>query len=246
MKQKLLTITTTVILAVFLTGCTTGSDKGPNTLTRAESKAGWTLLFDGTTTEGLRGYNMPDFPSENWEVIDGTLHCHGVGKGDMTNTDIITVNKYGNFELSLEWKISEGGNSGIFFLAQEIPGKEIYQSSPEMQVLDNKNHPDTAGVGGNHQAGSLYDLIPAVPQNALPFGEWNQVRIMINQGEVVLSQNGVNVVKFTLWTDEWREMCANSKFRDWDMFVNTAKEGYIGLQDHGTEVWYRNLKIKEL
>jgi hypothetical protein len=116
-----------------------------------------------------------------------------------------------------------------------------------MQVLDNINHPDAKlGIHGNRQAGSLYDMIPAVPQNATPVGEWNQIEIVVNQGRVVFKQNGVNVVTFTLGTDEWKQMCADSKFKDWSWFVNTAKEGYIGLQDHGFEVWYRNIKIREL
>jgi len=208
---------------------------------------GWVSLFDGKTTAGWRGYNMTGFPSANWEIVDGILHCLGAGKGDMTNTDLITEKKYGNFELSLEWKISTGGNSGIFIFVQEIPGVEIYKSSPEMQVLDNLNHPDALkGINNNRQAGSLYDMIPAVPQNAKPAGEWNQVGIMANNGNVVFKQNGVNVVSFTLGTEEWKQMCANSKFKDWSWFVNTAKEGYIGLQDHGCEVWYRNIKIREL
>ncbi|NMB51011.1 MAG: DUF1080 domain-containing protein, partial [Bacteroidales bacterium] len=96
------------------------------------------------------------------------------------------------------------------------------------------------------QAGSLYDLIPAVPQNAKPAGEWNQVSILSNNGQIVFKLNGENVVSFTSGTDEWRQMCADSKFKDWEWFVNTAKEGHIALQDHGFEVWYRNIKIREL
>jgi len=165
----------------------------------------------------------------------------------MTNTDLITEKKYSNFELSLEWNISQGGNSGIVIFAQEVPEKPIYMSAPEMQVIDNQNHPDAKlGVNGNRQAGSLYDMIPAVPQNAKPAGEWNQVGILSDNGRVVFKLNGENVVTFTLGTDEWKQMCANSKFKDWEWFVNTAKEGHIGLQDHGFEVWFRNIKIREL
>jgi hypothetical protein len=231
-------------MAMNCAGCPSA---GTGACDSAAMKEGWITLFDGKTTAGWKGYNMSEFPSKNWDIADGSLHCLGLGKGEMTNTDIITTKKYGNFELALEWKISKGGNSGIFILAQEIPGTEIYQSSPEMQVLDNENHPDnSAGVNGNHKAGSLYDLLPAVPQNTKPFGEWNQVRIMIYQGKAVFNQNGVNVVEFTPGNDEWKKMCANSKFKDWPSFVNIAKEGYIGLQDHGFEVWFRNIKIREL
>jgi hypothetical protein len=225
------------------------SCKSKNKPAKEEAPAaeGWVSLFDGKTSTGWRGYNSPAFPNAYWEIVDGCFHCLGLGKGEMTNTDLITEKKYSNFELSLEWNISPGGNSGIFIFAQEIPGKPIYMSAPEMQVIDNQNHPDAKlGVNGNRQAGSLYDMIPAVPQNAKPAGEWNQVNILSDNGRVVFKLNGENVVTFTLGTDEWKQMCANSKFKDWEWFVNTAKEGHIALQDHGFEVWYRNIKIREL
>lgn len=230
--------------------------KGKKTEKQAEStqsaaaeKEGWTVLFDGTSTAGWRGYNKAAFPEKGWEVVDGTLHCIGSGAGEAGGSggDIIYDKKFSNFELSLEWKISSGGNSGIFILAQEVPGEPIYKSSPEMQILDNDRHPDAKlGVNGNRMAGSLYDLLPAVPQNTKPAGEWNQVGILCYQGTVVFKSNGVNVVEFHLWTDEWKKMVANSKFRDWELFVNPAREGYIGLQDHGNDVWFRNIKIKEM
>jgi len=210
---------------------------------------GWVTIFDGTTTTGWRGYNKTAFPESGWEVVDGTLHCIGSGAGEAGGSggDIIFDKKLTNFELSLEWKISEGGNSGIFFLGQEIPGEPIYKSAPEMQILDNEKHPDAQlGVDGNRKAGSLYDLIPAVPQNTKPVGEWNQVGILCYQGTVVFKSNGANVVEFHLWTDDWKKMVGNSKFKDWEWFVNPAKEGYIGLQDHGNDVWFRNIKLKEL
>ena len=229
--MKLVKILLSIVLVSGMTSCT----------------GGWVKLFDGKTTAGWRGYDMPDFPSKNWEVVDGTFHCLGIGKGEMTNTDLITVKKYSNFELSLEWKLSKGGNSGIFIMVQEVPGVPIYESAPEMQVLDNENHPDAKlGVNGNRKAGSLYDMIPAVPQNAKPVGEWNQVRIRVDNGKVVFNQNGADVVKFTLGDEQWKKMCEDSKFKEWTWFVNVAKEGYIGLQDHGFEVWYRNIRIREL
>jgi hypothetical protein len=210
---------------------------------------GGVAIFDGKTAAGWRGYNKTAFPEKGWEVVNGTLHCIGSGAGEAGGSggDIIFDKKYSNFELSLEWKISEGGNSGIFILAQEVPGDPIYKSSPEMQVLDNDKHPDAKlGVDGNRKAGSLYDLIPAKPQNAKPVGEWNKVIITVYQGTVVFNQNGANVVEFHLWTDDWKKMVANSKFKDWPNFINTAKEGYIGLQDHGNDVWYKNIKVKVL
>jgi hypothetical protein len=218
-----------------------------NSLSKEEMKDGTILLFDGKTTDMWRSYGKQTFPA-GWVIEDSAIKCLGSGKGEAgQGGDIITKEKFGNFELTLEWKISEGGNSGIFYLAQEIEGDPIWKSSPEMQVLDNAKHPDSKmGVDGNRQAGSLYDLIPAKPQNAKPAGEWNTVKIMVYKGTVVHYQNGAQVLEYHLWTDDWKKMCANSKFKDYTNFVNTAVEGYIGLQDHGDDVWYRNIKIKKL
>jgi len=233
-----------LVIAVLAISCgTKGTAKK-----EAVKDDGFVSIFDGKTTNGWRGYNKATFPAEGWEVTDGTLHCIESGTGEAGNGgDIIYDKKLTNFELDLEWKISEGGNSGIFILAQEIDSVPIYESSPEMQILDNDKHPDAKlGVDGNRQAGSLYDLIPAKPQNAKPAGEWNHAHILVYQGTVVFSMNEVNVVEFHLWTDAWKKMVSESKFKDWPMFLNTAKEGYIGLQDHGNDVWFRNIKVKEL
>lgn len=218
-----------------------------NTLSPQEQNEGVILLFDAKNTDQWRGYNKTDFP-KGWNIEDNALHCIGSGKGEAgQGGDIISKEKYKNFELTLEWKISEGGNSGIFYLAQEIPGEPIWKSAPEMQVLDNIKHPDAKlGVDGNRQAGSLYDLIPAKPQNAKPVGEWNTVKILVYKGTVVHYMNGEKVLEYHLWTDDWNKMCANSKFKDYKWFVDTTTEGYIGLQDHGDDVWYRNIKIKKL
>jgi len=243
-----------VLVAGLATSCGSKGKKAGQEAATTEQAApaadeGWTVLFDGTSTAGWRGYNKPAFPAQGWEIVDGTLHCIGSGAGEAGGAggDIIYDKKFSNFELSLEWKISEGGNSGIFILGQEIAGKPLYESAPEMQILDNEKHPDAKlGTNGNRMAGSLYDLIPANPQNTKPVGEWNQIGIICYQGTVVFKQNGANVVEFHLWTDAWKQMVANSKFKDWPMFVDPAKEGYFGLQDHGNDVWFRNIKIKEM
>ncbi len=210
--------------------------------------AGFVSIFDGKTSTGWRGYDKPTFPKEGWNVVDGTLHCIGSGTGEAGNGgDIIDDKKLTNFELDLEWKISEGGNSGIFILAQELPGEPIWKSAPEMQILDNERHPDAKlGVDGDRMAGSLYDLIPAKPQNTKPAGQWNHVHILVYKGTVVYSQNGANVVEYHLWTEDWHKMIANSKFKDYKWIMDPAKEGYIGLQDHGDDVWFRNIKLKIL
>lgn len=270
MKSKLLLL---AVFALFFTACESsggeaqGGDSqteetantenaeteaaAPNTLTEQEKEDGWMLLFDGENVDQWKGYCKDGFPEQGWKVVDGTIHCMASGKGEAGGGgDIITKEAYGDFELSLEWKLEEGGNSGIFYLAREKCGDDdqpIWQSAPEMQILDNEKHPDARlGKDGNRQAGSLYDLIPAKPQNAKPAGEWNQVNILVYQGTVVHTQNGENVVEYHLWTDKWKDMVANSKFSEYEDFIDVAEEGHIGLQDHGNDVWFRNIKIKKL
>lgn len=236
---------------LFLASC--AEQSGPNTLSKEEKADGWQLLFDGKTSDGWRNYGKETFP-EGWQITeDGTLHCPGSGRGEAGGKqrgDILFGEKeYGNFHLKLEWKISKGGNSGIFYLGQENENYDyIWKTAPEMQVLDNVNHPDAqAGIKGNRQAGSLYDLYPATPQNAKPYGEWNQVEIKVYKGSVWHIQNGETVVEYHLWTPEWNEDVAGSKFPGLNPeWAEVAAKGYIGLQDHGDDVWFRNIKIKEL
>lgn len=214
-----------------------------NTLTQEEINEGWVLLFDGESTEGWRGYNSETFPEEGWVIEeDGSLRVVGGVRGG----DIIFDEKFRDFRLSLEWKVSEGGNSGIFYLAQEIEDTPIWQSAPEMQILDNEGHPDAArGMEGNRKAGALYDLLPAVPQNSRPVGEWNRAEVLVYRGTVVHFQNGEQVVEFQLGSPAWEEMVANSKFADLEYFGN-YEPGFIGLQDHGDDIWFRNIKIRKI
>jgi hypothetical protein len=267
MKTKLLIAIFAFAMLPIVTGCksdgkkeateeaveeemtSTDYDMAINSLTQAEKDDGWVLLFDGKTSEGWRGYKKESFPAA-WKIVDGTIHCMGSGRGEAgakDGGDIIYDKEFQNFTLSLEWKISEGGNSGIFYLGQEELDY-IWKTAPEMQVLDNEKHPDAKlGKDGNRQAGSLYDLIPAKPQNAMPVGEWNKVEITVYKGTVVHKQNGVNVVEYHLWTPEWNELVAGSKFPGLNPnWADVASKGYIGLQDHGDDVWFRNIKIKEL
>ncbi|MEI6138908.1 MAG: DUF1080 domain-containing protein [Mariniphaga sp.] len=228
-------------------------DKGPvNQLTDAEKAQGWELLFNGTDSTGWRGYNKGNFPVA-WCIENGTLRCKNqesrgeAGKAD--GGDIVYSKKiYSNFDLRLEWKISEAGNSGIFYLGREVPGWPIYKSALEMQILDNEKNDDASrGKDGNRKAGSLYDLIPANPQNTKPAGNWNSVEIIVLEGKVAHRQNGKTVLEYELWTPAWKALVENSKFPgmnpEWE---NIAKEGVIGLQDHGNDVWFRNIKIREL
>ncbi|MBQ3535707.1 MAG: DUF1080 domain-containing protein [Alistipes sp.] len=234
-------------MVAMLAGCGT-KEEDPNTI----------VLFDGTSLEGWRGYNKDHVPSR-WTIEDGCLKFTGSGGGEAQTGEggdiIYAAQKFKNFELELEWKVSKGGNSGIFYLAQETAGP-IYISAPECQVLDNENHPDARlGVDGNRMSSSLYDMIPAKPQNAKPAGEWNKVKILCYKGTVVHYQNDVPVVEYHLWTPQWTEMLQKSKFSEekWpDAFklLNNCggenHEGYIGFQDHGDDVWFRNIKVKVL
>lgn len=232
MKQALL-----ILLFFTLTGCT---------MSEGQSESGgpeygeWISLFDGVTTDGWRGYNDEAFPEEGWTTEEGMLTVLSSGGGG----DIITTEKYGDFELELEWMVEEGGNSGIFYHAIEQPTQPIYWSAPELQILDNENHPDAnRGEDGNRKAGSLYDLIPADPQNARPHGEWNTARVVSDGPRIEHWQNGEKVLEYERWTPEWYEMLRNSKFVDHPEFGD-AHEGYIGLQDHGNTVHFRNIRIR--
>ena len=203
--------------------------------------AGWKDLFDGKTTKGWHSYGKTQADAQ-WEVKDGALH---LDKSKGGSGDLVTEGVYGNFDLKLEWKISPKGNSGILFYVQENPSKyeEAYYTGPEMQVLDNDGHPD--GKIHKHRAGDLYDLVPCSKETVKPVGQWNEVEIISNNGSLKLFLNGVNVVSTTLWDDAWKKLVAGSKFKQWPDF-GTFKSGKIDLQDHGNEVWYRNIKIKEL
>ncbi len=203
--------------------------------------AGWVDLFDGKTTKGWHSYGQTSAAAQ-WEAKDGAIHLNKEKGG---NGDLVTDKEYGNFDLKLEWKISPNGNSGILFYVHEDPAKyqEAYYTGPEMQVLDNNGHPD--GKIHKHRAGDLYDLIPCSKETVRPVGEWNQVEIISNNGSLKLFLNGTNVVSTKMWDESWKSLVAGSKFRQWPDF-GTFKRGRIDLQDHGNEVWYRNIKIKEL
>ena len=205
----------------------------PNALTQAEQRAGWRLLFDGRTTKGWRGYMMDSMPS-GWKVVDGVLARVSPA------ADIIYNEKFRNFELLVDWKIAPDGNSGIFYRAIEGPGA-IYYSGPEMQVLDDKGHPD--GKSLLTAAGSVYGLYPAKPGVVKPVGEWNTARILVDGNHVEHWLNGQQIASYEFGSEDWAQRVAASKFKQWPEY-GKAPIGYIGLQEHGNWVGFRNIKIR--
>jgi len=198
--------------------------------------AEWIVLFDGEKVNGLRGYKQKGLP-DSWVIVDGALKTipgHGV--------DLISEDVYKNFELELEWKVPKGGNSGIFYFATE-EGKHIYESAPEMQVLDNIAHKD--GLRDVTTAGSLYDLIAPIKNVVKTVGEFNQVRIKVEDNHVEHWLNGIKILEYEYQSEHMKALIAKSKFKTMPLFAK-ASSGHIGLQgDHG-EIWYRNIRIRKL
>jgi hypothetical protein len=220
----------------------------PNTLTDYEKKQGWKLLFDGVSTAGWRGVNKDKFPEKGWEVKDGVLSVLGSeGKESTNGGDIVTTDEYANFELTFEFRITEGANSGVKYYVTE---KEKTQGSAiglEYQILDDVRHPDAKmGRDGNRTLSSLYDLIPAAKDkrpNAI--GNWNTGRIVSKGTHVEHWLNGFKVVEYERGSKEFRDLVAISKYKVWENF-GEAPKGRILLQDHGNNVSFRNIKIKNL
>lgn len=219
-----------------------------NKLTKKEKKDGWVLLFNGKDFNGWRKCNGTAMPA-NWKIDDNAMNVFtGEGKkpGQGSDGDVVYgAKKFKNFELSIDWKAGKMANSGIFYNVREVPGKPVYYAAPEVQVLDNVDATDNKI--DSHLAGSLYDMLPADPKTVHPAGSWNTIVIRVKDGKVTHIQNGVEVCSYTLWTPEWDKMVQNSKFKSFPGFTEgIAKEGFIGLQDHGYSVWFRNIKIREL
>ncbi|HTL05193.1 MAG TPA: DUF1080 domain-containing protein [Gemmatimonadales bacterium] len=215
--------------------CRQQPDQAANTLTAAEQAAGWRLLFDGRTTSGWRGYMMDTMPT-GWQVIDGVLSRVAPAR------DIIYNEKFKNFELRVDWKIAPTGNSGIFYRGIEGP-EYIYFSAPEMQVLDDGGHAD--GKSELTSAGAVYGLYPAPRGIVKPVGEWNSARIVVNGNHVEHWLNGKQIAAYELGSADWSERVAKSKFKQWPEY-GKAGEGYIGLQEHGNWIGFRNIKLRVL
>lgn len=236
-----------IVLLVFV-ACKQESKKSEETETVKEkvsnNESEWITLFDGSSFNNWRGYLTEEIHPE-WIIENGAM---AFTPGEKGGKNIISKQKFTNFVLSLEWKISEGGNSGVFWSVYEDEKfPEAYQTGPEIQVLDNEWHPDSKVANGTHKAGSLYDMISCPDEFINPAGEWNLCVLEINHetnlGKV--SMNGTEVMTFPVHGITWNNMVSNSKFNGWEGF-GKYQTGHIGLQDHGDKVWYRNIKIKEL
>jgi hypothetical protein len=207
----------------------------------------WITLFDGTSMDSWKGYGMEGVPDQ-WKIEEGAMVFYPPeNKPEGANYNLVTHQEFTNFVLSLEWKISEGGNSGIFWGVREDPKYgEPYQTGPEIQVLDNERHSD-AKNGTSHQAGALYDMVSPSRDVTKPAGEWNRCEITVDyqKGEGMVVMNGEEIVRFPLGDDSWDAMVAESKFAGWEGF-GVFHTGKIGLQDHGDVVAYRSIRIKPL
>jgi hypothetical protein len=208
----------------------------PNTLSDAEKQQGFRLLFDGKSTENFRNYKAESV-KDAWQIKDGAIVLTKGGGGD-----IVTKDQFDAFELLIDYRISKGGNSGIMFHVAETDGPP-YMTGPEIQIQDNKDGRDP------QKAGWLYQLYPA-PQGVdatKPAGEWNSLRIVINKAPAKseIHMNGTKYSEFVVGSDDWKDKIAKSKFKDWNGF-GTQGKGHICLQDHGDEVAYRNIKIREI
>jgi len=221
------------LLALFLAAPFTGRAAEPNTLTEAEKKAGWKLLFNGKTTDGWESFRKGGDPTKGWKVVDGALTRAAGGAGD-----IVTADEYGNYELVLEYKIAKGGNSGLMFHVLREGGAP-WHSGPEIQIQDNKDGHDP------QKSGWLYQFYKSDVDTTKPAGEWNELRFLITPEKGSLWMNGTKYYDFVYQSDDWNQLLAKSKFANMPKFGKATK-GHLCLQDHGDEVAFRNIKIREI
>ncbi len=243
-----------IFLIALIIGCKEkvkeSEEKETDVLAKTEmevAKDEWKVLFDGKTFNGWHEYKKKDV-SENWKIEDGAMVFYpSKDRKEGENYNLVSDDEYTDFVLSIEWRISEAGNSGIFWGIKELEElNQPYETGPEIQVLDNDKHPDGKN-GTSHQAGALYDMVSPSEDVTKPVGEWNLCEVTINHktnmGIIVL--NDVEIVNFPVNNPEWEEMVSKSKFADWEHFAKYTT-GKIGVQDHGDGVAFRNIKIKEL
>ena len=252
--MKKLIFSTAVLIIFMISGLTSnsqnkkhGNNNQDNKLTKKEVKEGWILLFDGKSGANWMNAKKKTFPSAGWIIKDGTLNITSASGTQNTGGDIVTVNKYKNFELSVDFKYAPGANSGIkYFVDTETNNGALASIGCEYQILDDKLHPDAkAGINGNRTLAGLYDLIP--PKNKKDNGpdKWNRAIIIVKGNHVQHWLNGQMTVEYDRGTPEWKELVATSKFKSSPGFGEVT-EGRILLQDHGNNVSFKNIKIREL
>lgn len=232
-------------LVIFLGACTPQNQEADTTDTPVDTTATneWITLFDGTSTAGWRGFNRDTLPA-GWTIEDGALKTGGQG-GEMGGDIIYADQQFDNFELMLDWKLTAGGNSGVFYHVVEGDDYEAaYFTGPEFQLIDDTGYPDQ--LTDKQLAGGDYDMYAADSTKQVnPPGEWNSARVIYQPNHVEYWLNGKKVVEFDPTSEDWKQRRANSKWKDFPDYAK-AKSGYIGLQDHGSPVWFRNIKVREL
>lgn len=210
-----------------------------NTLTAAEKKAGWVLLFDGQSTKGWRGYRNQ--ATAAWEITGEQLHCKDGNISD--RADLITTEQYDNFELAFDWKIDKGFNSGLIYRSEESNEHPSYESGPEYQLIDDEGYPEK--LEDWQKSGSDYAMHPPTVIASKPSGQYNHSKIVVKGAHVEHWLNGKKVVTFELWTPEWNALKAQSKWKDAAQY-GMVKKGHIALQDHGGGIWFKNVKLRKL
>lgn len=213
-----------------------------NTLTAEEKAAGWELLFDGQSMDKWRLFKKDTLAG--WAVVDGEMNALGEAGLEGAGSDIVSKKQYQNFELSLDWKISVAGNSGIFFnVVEDEDLNAVYQSGPEYQLIDDEGFPAELEDWQKTAANYGMHLAPNIKTN--PVGTFNTSKIKVQDGQVEHWLNGEKVVEYELWTPDWEERVTTGKWKDYPKY-GRAKMGHIALQDHGNQCWFRNVKIREL
>ncbi len=232
----------TILLVIFAFACgntTKEAQEETQTAEVAAEESEWISLFDGETMNGWRAYQNKEMDS--WDIQDGALHCKPFDDAKL-RADLVSNEQYENFELMLEWKISHQGNSGIIYRASETL-KDPYLTGPEYQVLDDQNYPGETLP--NRMTGANYDMYVPATKNLKPVGEWNETKIVVNGNHVEHWLNGDKIVEYELQSEDWKTRKAASKWKD-EAGYGLESKGHIDLQDHGNEVWYRNIRVREL
>ncbi len=230
-----------LMVTTILTSCSSSKLTSGNTLSNKEKSQGYQLLFDGKSMNGWRGYQNK--PAGSWSVDNGALHCLGKAANHSGKSiDLMTERQFDNFDLSIDYKISPKGNSGILYMVTENRPNS-FQSGPEYQIIDDINYPEK--LEDWQHTGANYDMNSAPEANPNPAGQWNHARIIVNGNHVEHWLNGKKVVSYELYSDDWLKRKMVSKWKDEPDYAK-SKTGHIALQFHGDEIWFRSIKIREL